>query len=410
MVTTKKLLENKSAGYEPSDPTLFSHGGKAFLKRPWFNPADHVPQMLTDSRVEMALWYVKGTLLANSRFWVRDGYSKSEDSPSEVKQFIVDQLNCWWAKSAIKQLTAIEWGYSVHESFYEVRNGLVHFSHLRRFNPLDCHPYIKDGSIKGAVVKSRGSRGNRKSGTAFYIGIPKLLWHVQGRQWDEYFGRSRLASAYRPWLEKEGDGGAVDIRELYFYKNSFQGEILYHPPGASVDAHGVETSHRDLARELLEKKRAGGSLALPGTRDEHGQRMWELVVQEGGNNAADVLAYPEQLKDDIAEGIGVPKELIEAAETGSGFSGRRIPKDAFCGMLSDPLMWMVSDFDEQNLRYLVRHNFGIADPDYDIIPFGLLDPDENGEQEGVEFGTDGNVPESAMDNAKNETDPSKVAA
>lgn len=408
MVTGAQLSQNKSKHYEPSSPALYAYGGKSF-HRPFFNPADHVPQMLTDSRVEMALWYIKGTLLANSRFWVRDGYSKSEESPSEVKQFIVDQINCWWAKSVIKQLTAMEWGYSVHESFYAFRNGMWHFSHLRKFNPIDCHPLIKDGELVGAyIAPSRNSyRESFNKNTAIYIGIPKLLWHVQGRQWDEYFGRSRLASAYRPWLEKEGEGGATEIRELYFYKHSFQGEIMYYPAGSSIDSNGKETSNRDLAREFVEKKKAGGSITLPGDRDEHGQRRWELESMEGGKNAADVLAYPEQLKDDIAEGVGVPKELIEAAETGSGYSGRRIPKDAFCGMLSDPLMWLVNDFDEQSLRHLVKKNFGIVDPDYDIIPFGLVEPEEPGDPE---VAPGGDVPESAMESALKETDPTKVAA
>ena len=61
-----------------------------------------------------------------------------------------------------------------------------------------------------------------------------------------------------------------------------------------------------------------------------------------------------------------------ANEGGSGFSGRRIPQQAFQGALSEISFWMVHDMDCQVFRPLVKKNFGI-EPQYEIQPFGLAD-------------------------------------
>jgi hypothetical protein len=41
------------------------------------------------------------------------------------------------------------------------------------------------------------------------------------------------------------------------------------------------------------------------------------------------LAYVKYLNEEITKGIGVPPELIQATDTGSGYSGRQIPKEGF---------------------------------------------------------------------------------
>ena len=71
----------------------------------------------------------------------------------------------------------------------------------------------------------------------------------------------------------------------------------------------------------------------------------------------------------------VSEEVFRAAETGSGYSGRRIPETAFRGILTDIVQWMVTDFDDQILRPLIRRNFG-QEPEYEIIVFGLVEQED----------------------------------
>jgi hypothetical protein len=390
MTTGKQLLIDFSKDVGQPLATA-AHMTSAINRRPLFNPLRHVAPMIRDSRVEMALWFLKGTLLSLSRFWVRDGYSADESNHSPVKQFVVDQINRWWQTSVQKQLSAIEWGWAGHETYYRFQQNQYHFSHLKLLP--ESRPVTVDGRLVGLVTHSTST--NKQT----YIGIPKSLWHVQGRQYNELFGRSRLHPAFEPWLEKNSEGGAMDVRRLYFYKFSFQGDIIYYPTGSTPNKQGMMIPNEETAAKIVEKQRAGASIAFPSVYDENGNRLWTIEHREGGHASADVLQYPEVLKADISEGIGVPRELLEASETGSGWSGRRIPQDAFRGMLSDPLFWLIHDFDEQCIRPLVRLNFAIDEPDYEIIPFGLV-RDENNQSEAVNLPGNEPVPDQIADHAE----------
>jgi len=90
----------------------------------------------------------------------------------------------------------------------------------------------------------------------------------------------------------------------------------------------------------------------------------------------------DDLKGDISEGMGVPDEVIEAAETGSGYSGRRIPQNALRGMLSEVANFLIQDLNDQILEPLIRRNFGEV-PDYEIQTFGLVRDADEGMGEAV---------------------------
>jgi len=369
MITRTDLTETKSKGYEPTASRGL--GGWGATRDPFVRDVV-VPQMMRDSRVQISLNYLKGTILSQAKFFVKDN-DAPEGANSPVKEYLIEQINRWWNTSINNQMTAFEWGFSGHEVIYKWQSNMLHFSHLKSFKHNDVEPVTLDSELKGILVT--GKQQNTKK--SIYIGMPKCLWHIQGRQFDPYYGRSRLFPAYDAWQEKNSSGGAMDIRRLYFYKYAFTDGVIYHPTGETPLRGGQMQDNGELARNLAEKLKTGGTLTLPDVRDQNGNRRWEKQPMVSGTAGPEVLQYPEQLKRDIAEGIGVPNELIEAAETGSGFSGRRIPLDAFRGMLSDPLFWLISDLDQQVLRSAVRINFSIAEPNYEIIPFGLVRDQQN---------------------------------
>ena len=111
---------------------------------------------------------------------------------------------------------------------------------------------------------------------------------------------------------------------------------------------------------------------FPGTRYEDGGRKWEIDTPSPGPGAAPVLEYHNDLKEEIFEGMGVPNEVAQATETGSGYSGRKVPQEAFMSMLQEIVNWLIYDFDQQVLRPMIHFNFSVKDHPYEIIPFGLL--------------------------------------
>lgn len=363
----------------------------------------HVPQMMRQERVNMCMRYIKGSVLSLARFYVQEPESDDElgeDGYSEVKQFIVNQLTRWWRTSAMKMMSAIEWGYSGCEVMYAWKNNMVQFDSVRKFHQRDIRPVTKDNALVGMIVEA--NTGHDGGGGSVYLGGPKALWHIHDRDVHPYFGRSRCFGAFDPWLELTSRNGAIDSRRLYFYKCAFQGDTMFYEPASDLQ-NGVMVDNRDTARELIDKRRNGANIALPSVYDQNGNRLWEIEYGQAGAGSQQLLDYPDKLKDEISEGIGVPAEMIEAAETGSGFSGRRIPQSAFRGTLSDLVFWLVADFDQQVLCPLLRMNYGIVEPTHEIIPFGMVrdqDEDTNVNEDEEQMGGQAQQRENSVPNSR----------
>ena len=112
-------------------------------------------------------------------------------------------------------------------------------------------------------------------------------------------------------------------------------------------------------RQIVEQYKAGGSVVLPSKRDAKGEYMYDLTLPTSTLQGIDgLLNAAKALRDQITSGIGVPPELLQAAESGSGYSGRRIPLEAFLSNqqhIADALLRL---FVTQVLTPLVRYNFG----------------------------------------------------
>jgi len=340
-------------------------------RRPPFSPR-WIPLMMSDSRIQFGLRLIKGPILASSRFWIDDPDSSSGKN-SEVKDFCIKNIVQFWRWSAVKALRAVEWGYSGSEAMFNVRDDNVCFESLRSLHAKDTRLLTVDGEKIGINVSNvKGRRGR------VYLGGPKGFWHTQNREDHPYYGLSQLFGAFQPYLEFYSDGGAKDIRRLYYHKYAFSGEKGYYPVGDDPTTGGGpgSRSNRDTMRNILEKRRSGAPVFFPGLYDDQGNRKWVIEDAQPGPGNADILEYHRDLKTEIFEGMGIPSEIIEAATVGSGWSGRSIPQAAFFSILQDMVNWLIFDFDTQILRPLVTLNFGIKDPQYQIVPFGLLQGSE----------------------------------
>lgn len=373
--TKSALLEAPfTADYEP----YATHGYgyySAIHSMPVFTPF-WIPLMLRDQRIQFGLRMIKGPILAASRFYVDDDESKG-DTFSPLKKFIVKNLTRFWRFSAVKALRAIEWGYSGNEALYKLKGDQIHFDTLKILQPFDVRVLTKDGDKVGiSVQKIKGRRGK------VYLGGPKGLWHCVNREDYPWYGQSRLFGAFVPWMEFYGSGGAKDIRRLYYHKYAFTGDVGYYPTDTTPGPAGeYPRSPKEIMRSILEKRKTGGVVAFPNVRDENGNPRWVIEPGHSTGSSVDILEYHRMLKGEMTEGMGIPTEVMEAAEVGSGWSGRMVPATAFFAMLQEYVNWLIFDFDQQIMRPLVELNFGIKDPDYEIIPFGLLrgpgDEEEN---------------------------------
>lgn len=342
-------------------------GGWQYLNRlPPFS-LYQIVSMLSDHRILFGLWLIKGPIQSKSKFFVEC------DNP-QVKEWLIRNYTRFWLQSSTQALKCVEWGYACAEATWEIRDGLIEYNRLRDIHPLDVRALTRDGDIVGATVKN--IPGKAKT----VISGPRKLWTVHNREKHPYYGQSRLYGSYLSWVETWSDGGYRDCRRLYFHKYAFNGGTIYHPPGTTKlmdgsDGNPIVISNKDLARELLEKKKTGGTLTLPNILiDNTATRAWEYIPADVTAPPANVLEYGDRLASEIWEGMGIPGEIVEASETGSGYSGRSIPQEAFYATLQDIVNRITLDADEQLFRPAVHFNFGKVH--YSIQPFGLITPAE----------------------------------
>ena len=333
-----------------------------------------IQEMMADPRVIFGLWLIKGPILANSRFKVN-----CEDE--KVRQFLIKNVTRFWRNSAARALKAIEWGYSGSEVMYRVVDGNIHFDILKDLHSQDCAAVTHEGRLVGFTVRNVPEVKTGQGRSKIFLGTPKGFWHVHWRTHHPWYGLSRLYGAHIPWWEVWSDGGFRDIRRLWFHKNAFEGGIMYHPPGLTRTKDGLTISNKDLAREMIEKKRTGGTLTLPNTTGGEGIRTWEYSAPASNQVPSGLAEYGQSLKEELFEGMGIPPEVFQSGG-GEGFgssTGRQIPEEAFFAVLQEIVGWLISDADSQIFRHLVRLNFG--DIDYEIVPFGLTYKAEEREQQ-----------------------------
>lgn len=364
-LTNEQLLMTYSSEYMPSStPSWVSFA----TNRPVFT-INQVREMLPDPRIQYGLWLIKGPL-ASAR-----PVCKVNCADSRVAIFIRKTIARFWQTSVNRALRAIEWGFSPHEIIYKQGNdGLIQFHNLRDFHPTDVELFSLGGRFCGFQIKRRAR------GMPPYLGCPKAFVHVHSREVNPFYGQSRLFSTYIPWWEKWGVGGYRDIRRLWFFKCSYNGGVIFYPPGATKNEHGIPIPNRQVAQEIIEKLRAGGVLALPASVAEGGAPAWDYKPPEAGASPTGLLEYGDKLDDEQLEAMGIPPEVISSGgDQGFGSStGRQIPQTAFYATLQELLQWLLYDLDEQIIQFLVRWNFG-AKIDYEIVPF-LLDPAANKDQ------------------------------
>ena len=362
-----KLTKQIVKDYDPAHTYLLGNSAYNWRRRIPFYRSLHVPPMLEDYRVRMSLMILKGMVTSLAKFKIEMGEAEGEHG--EVLEFLKKQVTRFWMSSADAALTAMEWGWHGSEVLYRVtEDGKLSFDGLQAFRALDVRPVSLDGALAGIELHSRAN--------AKYIGGEKAFWHVQGRDHNRFWGVSRLRPAFEPWLEKHDEFGALDVRRLHYYKHVLQSDVIRYPEGATPDTDGNLQSHRDHARQIAEHARTGGAYVLPSTTNEHGKHIWDITsLVHTGQSAIEIREYCADLDREITEGIGLSEELFQAAESGSGYSGRKIPEQATRGMLQRVVYELITDADQQIFRPLVRRNFGY-EPDYEIVPFGLIEEDQ----------------------------------
>lgn len=343
-----------------------------------------IPDMMTDPRICFGLELIKGPIHSNTKFFTEEE-AKDENvhkyivesgtqfpyvvnaDKKEIADYVASNLKRFWQTGAIKALSAIEWGYSGHEVIYKQtslsRNKKVPtYDNLYSYQPNDVRVVSVQGGITGIEINPSNYRSH-------YLGMPKSFWHVHARDVNRYYGQSRLRNAYAAWWEIWTEGGARDVRRQWYYRNAYDGGIVYYPIGKTEVAGGQTIENRDLALEMLSKKRAGGYFVFP-NQEQNGKQAWQYEPPVAGVTPQGLPEYMNSLTDEELEGLGIPPEIVQGGDGGLGSSsGRKIPMMAYYSSLQKISDFLISDFLTQILQFTVPLAFpGNKTADYEVVP------------------------------------------
>lgn len=331
-----------------------------------------VEEMLMDPRIQFGLMIIKGPIMADTRFAVK---AESE----EVQDFVISQINRFWSRCIGRVLEGIEWGYSSSEVLYEQdTNGDLVLAGLNSFSPKDVKVVAKNGVRHGIVVQNIHSYGYNFN--TIYLGGPKHFHYVHWRQFNKFYGRSRLWATLVPWWEIWTKGGYRDTRRLWFGKNAFNGGLIRYPRGTTNIPGRGEVSNHDLAIEMATKMATGSVAVAPSSRASSlRENEWDWMFEPVRPNSVPggLLEYGDLLRIEIFESLGIPYEVVEASGN-EGFgssSGRTIPLLAYNAILFEIVQDIIHDFREQILDFLVTMKFR-RKMDYEITPMPLQTPEQ----------------------------------
>lgn len=368
------LQRQVTTGYVPTLPVelMFNAFGL-----PLTSLYTDIEWMLMHPDVRQALSYFKGGI-SGAEFWGGPNPDNPEDEQGlpvcaendKVGRFIKEQCERYWDRGVPGLQAAYERGWLGSEQVYE-DDGILKWNTLYTFSPLDTYLLTRDHIPVGIRIKNvKGQPRPVDLHVASNDCPAKGMWYAHQPRYNSFYGQSQLYAAWRPWRRLASKDGLEMVIDGAIYRLGYQGPLVRYPnedlqgsggvPNTTLNAEGNPLRYsRDIARQIAEQSKAGASIGLPSTRDDKGNLKWEIVWPTSTLQGIDgLLNAAKALRDQITAGIGVPPELLQAADSGSGYSGRRIPLESFLANQQQIADAFLKLFVEQVLKPLVLLNFG----------------------------------------------------
>lgn len=397
------LQEEVSLGYKPVMPleALWMSGSEM----PQITLRRDIEFMQMHPIVSSSLEYYKSGL-AGVEFWggidpadPQNPLGKPVSMDARVSQFVMAHVDRFWNIGVpMMQDAGYPYGWAPGEHIYREVDGFMCWSHMKGFHPSDSFVLTLDHNPVGVRIKniraidSKAARNlgreqeyvddtsamNRMSGTVdlwFASGsIPaKAAWYPHRPRFNQFYGRSQLMGAWRPWRRLGWRDGVEQVIDAAIYRAGYRGPIVRHPkedmqtalsgiPATQQDSRGMpRRSARDVARQLVEWAKAGAGFTLSSEQyppTQGGGAKWDVDFPDHVMDVRPLLEGARYLEDHIMLGVGVPPELLRSGGSGSGYSGRSIPREAFLEQQQYIADNMLRPYVQQVVRPLVVMNFG----------------------------------------------------
>lgn len=381
------LQDEVTTGYRPVMP----------LEAMWMAGAGDMPQitlrrdivfMQMHPIVITSLDYYKSGIMG-AEFWggpdnrdLSNDQGKPISPDPRVCQFVLAHCERFWERGVpVQQEGGYPWGWSPGEHIYKESQGMLVWSHLKGFHPDDGYILTYMGDPVGVRVKNIkpivGDQRPRGSTCDLWFAsdrVPaKAGWYPHRARFNSFYGNSQLTGAWLPWRMLGWRDGMDQVVNAAVYRGGYRGPIVRYPPEDSqtaltgvpatqLDGRGQpRRNSRDVARQIVEWAKAGAGFAISSAQYPEqlgGGNKWDVDWPDHVMNVGPLVDAARWCEERIMLGIGVPPELVRAGGTGSGYSGRSIPREAFLEQQQRVADSMLQIFVEQVIRPLVLWNFG----------------------------------------------------
>lgn len=371
------LQEEATVGYRPVIP----------LEAMWLS--GDMPQITLRRDLELmqmhpiviaALEYYRSGI-SSAEFWGGPDHSDPMNnqgkpiSPDQrVSEFVLAHVERFWQRGVpLLQEGGYPYGWAAGEHIYRDSRGVMVWSHLKDFHPNDAFVLTEKYNPVGIRVKNIREKQPVDLWFASRAIPAKACWYPHRPRFNQFYGRSQLLGAWRPWRRLGWRDAVEQVIDAAVYRAGYRGPIVKHPPEdmqtaqqgiPATRADGLgnpRRSARDVARQIVEWAKAGAGFTLSSAQyppTQGGGPKWEVEWPEHVMDVRPLVEAARYLEDHIMLGIGVPPELLRAGGTGSGYSGRSIPREAFLDQQQRVADAMLQIFVEQVIRPLVLWNFG----------------------------------------------------
>lgn len=295
-------------------------------------------------------------------------------STPKVATFVQNTIKRFWRQSLPRLLARyFEFGFCAGGAEYEAFQGSVRLAKVKAVECRDVQPRVwKEGFYRGQFAGFMLTSAGPDS--LSWVGTPHAFWFAGQERFGQFYDRPPLAGMFAPWLEKNGRGGAIHMRRLWFRKNAARGMEVRYPPGVTnvgSEENPVVKNNQDLAREVSDYHESNSTLILENTKlpDGSGEYEWDVKYAQGTADVAGFREYPKDLDEEMVKGAGIPLEVIQGSDSGSGYKGRLVSYGGFLGTV-DELTGLILEDVEPWMKPLVRINYG-PNAWYEIEPISL---------------------------------------
>ncbi len=291
-----------------------------------------------------------------------------EDGSPKAKKHIEESIQLIW-NELIRGFTKAFWsGYSPMVKVFTLDDkGLVIYKRIKDLAPETCIVKTREDGVYDGFVQFPGEA--RKED----IPIDQSLWYPNEMEDGNYYGRSRLVAAYKPWYNSE----IIHLFANRYYERYAEPLLLGRAPNEIVeDSYGGKKDAMDIMQSTLEGVKSHATATIPSDVDDQGNKLYDINILESQMRGVDFDTYLKRLDMEKARAIFIPDLLLGAGDVGSYELGKEHKATFLAG-----LMGIMDDITAYINKYvvppLVKYNFGekAQVPEFKYLPLSKVNED-----------------------------------